>query len=255
MAGDALLALSVLREVAEEERPLTVRELTERLDANRSSVYRIARDLGSAGWLKAAGSPTGYEPTWDLMTLGVLALARNRVREILFPHAIELSARTGLSSAIAFYHDGEVIWTDRMRVSGSRVSSFLSMERAPATTVASGKILLAHEAPDEVERVSQLPVRQYAERTNVTQESILADIEATRARGYGVSDREFRVDMAGISFAVLDAAGNARAAVGVGVPSASLAELTDLCVRHGREAAEAASAELGYRVDGRESLA
>lgn len=245
MAGDALLALSVLRKLAQADCPVRIGELESELNASRSSLYRITRDLAEAGWLRAEGSPTRYSVTWATIELGLSGLSRHRVRDVIIPQGIEFSRISGHGCAVAFYDRGEVIWTDRIRVTGPRVSVSLAWRRAPAACVSSGKILLAFQPQEEIRRVAEQGLPRLTERTKTTESEILADIAETYARGYGLSDRE-HTDRAGIAFPIRDGYGNALAALAVTTNEGeTLDQMCASVLEIARQYAEIASAEMG----------
>ena len=245
MAGDALLALSVLRKLSQADCAVRIGELENELNASRSSLYRITRDLAEAGWLKAEGSPTRYSVTWKTIELGLSGLSRHRVRDVIIPQGIEFSRISGHGCAVSFYDRGEVVWTDRIRVMGQRVSVSLAWRRAPAACVSSGKILLAFQPQDEIDRVAAEGLPQLTERTKTSADEIRRDIAETRVRGYGLSDRE-HTNRAGLAFPILDGHGNALAALAVTTNEGeTLDQMCASVLQMAKQFAELASAEMG----------
>ncbi len=121
--------------------------------------------------------------------------------------------------------------------------------RAPAHCVASGKALLAAARLDREALLARLgTLVAYTPNTLTDVDALLAELERTRARGYGENREEWRVGVCGLGVPIFDGRGEPVAAVGMSVPairfgrtqSRALARQLVACARR-------ASGTLGFR--------
>jgi DNA-binding IclR family transcriptional regulator len=83
--------------------------------------------------------------------------------------------------------------------------------------VATGKVLLAHQGADEIERrVKQAEV--FTPRTITRRDDLLTELESVRNRGYAVNVGEWRENVGGIAVPVHGRSGALIAALGFSGP-------------------------------------
>ncbi len=241
------LTLEILSYLGKCDYPVTAPALAEALGASRATMYRTLDDLSRLGWVLAEGRPQAFRPSARVLALGFRCVQYNSVRERALPFAIELAMKVGGMWGIAFYERGDAIFTDRVEVVGDLVVPRLTTERYPAPTTASGKILLAHQSSDEIERVASRPLRAYAANTKRSREEILEEIALTRRRGYGFAERELREDTTGISMPVFGSSGEVVCTLGLSLYLPAREGHLEEAVVAARAAAARASTALGYR--------
>jgi DNA-binding IclR family transcriptional regulator len=238
--------LEILLFVAQSSEPVSAGAVAAGTAASRTTAYRILDDLCRDGWLRASGSPRRFSPSFRLAEIGIAVLRQNRVRDVLLPHAIELARSTQHFCYVSFYEDGEVIHTDQVVLIAERIFASLSGVRLPAPTAASGKILLAYQPPEEVERVLTRKIEKRASRTKTDPAEIHKDLALCRERGYGLSDRELSEHTVGVAVPVFNAKGQAVASLSVNVLQPTEGNVADLA-RQATNVAMRASMELGFR--------
>jgi DNA-binding IclR family transcriptional regulator len=94
-------------------------------------------------------------------------------------------------------------------------------ELVPCHCTAAGKALLAWRESWR-EAVLAESLQSFTERTTTGPESLRRELGRTVARGYAVEDREYEPDTRGLAAPVLDATGEAVAALAVVAPMADL---------------------------------
>src|SRR5699024_5603305 len=102
------------------------------------------------------------------------------------------------------------------RISGTRVGApFRKVgEPLPLHASAAGKVLLAFSGQDLMAQATQNMVR-LTEHTLATPQELRAEGEAVKKAGYALSSQEAGVDNYAVAVPVLDAMGQATAALGV----------------------------------------
>lgn len=200
------------------DRPARLQELADELQVPRSSMYALLQTLINRGWVRT-------DATGSLYGIGIRALLTGtsyldsdpRVR-IVRPYLDEASDALGET-----IHMGRLDGTDVAYLATRESHEYLRTisrvgRRLPAHAGALGKALLA-ERPDEA--LPEAPYTRLTPHTHTTRESLLADIAATRARGYSVDREEGVTGIVGFGFALrYDAP--AQDAISCSVPVARL---------------------------------
>ena len=85
----------------------------------------------------------------------------------------------------------------------------------PLHAGAAGRICLAYRS-DVAEVLARAPFPRFTPRTLTTADELRADVQATRARGYSVSDQDVTEGISALGAAVLNRKGELAAAVSIG---------------------------------------
>jgi DNA-binding IclR family transcriptional regulator len=117
----------------------------------------------------------------------------------------------------------------------------------PAHGTGVGKMLLSALSPEELDRLIPpgLMLERITETTFAERDALLAELAATRERGYALDDGESTVGLRCVAAPVYDAAGRMVAAMSVSVPSP---RMTDERLAELRVLILAGAAELSHRL-------
>ncbi len=240
-----LRTLDILEYLSSQPEPLTAQQTADATGVSRATLYRTLEDLVQAGWLSASNSPKQYSPSFRVIELGLRPLRRLHVREVVLSHLIDLSRLVGHIVTLSFYDRGDVVCTDAVQAYGDKVVPTVLGNRVPASVGAAGKILLANQPAEEIERTIAKGVPRFTDQTKTDGDEIRADIRRTLEQGYGVQDREYTPTSGGIACPVFDRTGAVVAAVAVG--GRPTAEFIAKVLPPTKDIAIRASLELGYR--------
>jgi len=94
------------------------------------------------GWLERTSG--GYRVGLTLLDVGGIGLQRNGLRERAFRHLYLLAVKTGLAVQLGILDHGEVVYLDRIVLSGFDLPTRIG-GRQPAYCTALGKAMLAFE--------------------------------------------------------------------------------------------------------------
>jgi DNA-binding IclR family transcriptional regulator len=119
--------------------------------------------------------------------------------------------------------------------------------RAPLHCTAVGKVLLAHQSAEFVERVIEAGLVACTRKTITQREAALAMLADVRARGHALDDEESEDGLRAVAAPVRNHEGMVVAAVGVAAPVQRMNRKTmQACVPATVETANAVSARLGF---------
>jgi DNA-binding IclR family transcriptional regulator len=149
----------------------------------------------------------------------------------------------------------EVVYIDRLESSQTLRLFNETGRRVPVHTTSSGKVLLAHLAEDDLERVlaAASPLAQMTPRSITDPRALRTELARVRARGWSEAVEEREVGVASIAAPIQDATGTVVAAISIGAPAARMGaqqrrRLAEVVV----EAGEAASRRLGWSPESRQ---
>ncbi|MDZ4716970.1 MAG: IclR family transcriptional regulator [Roseiflexaceae bacterium] len=223
---DALArGLEVLAVFSAARPSLTLAEIVALLGMNKSTIFRVVATLESLGFLEHDPTTRRYRPGLAVLQLGFAALSGLEMRQIAHPQLELLAEEFHETASLAVLdRDGrDIVYIDRVR-NRAIVGVVLGVgSRVPAHTASLGKALLAELSDADLsEWLAAAPPRALTEQTLTSREQLMADLAATRVRGYAMSDQELAVGLRGAAAAIRDASGRAIAAVSVSGPAATL---------------------------------
>jgi DNA-binding IclR family transcriptional regulator len=174
--------------------PARLRELSEELNAPRSSVYALLRTLVDRGWVRTDPTGTLYSIGIQALIAGTTYLDVDPLLRIIQPQVNELSSR--LDETI---HYGRLRGTEIVYLATHESTQYVRPysrvgRRLPAYATALGKAILAARlsdgGPEAV--VAHLPgqLAPLTARTITDRRALLAELEATTTRGYAIDDEE-----------------------------------------------------------------
>jgi IclR family transcriptional regulator, KDG regulon repressor len=240
-------ALDLLELLAASDTPLGVTDVAGRLGLSKPAAHRLLVALTDRGFAEQEPATSKYALGLRAFGLATLAGARRDLRGAGAPHLRELNEATGETVHEAVYDDGHVVYLDRLESRQPVAPISRIGARAPAHCVATGRAILAYLPEAEVEALAERGLERFTDSTPTTREALMADIEATRRRGYAVNEGAWRADVAGIAAPVRDYSGMVIGSIGCCLPVARLTRRSRPgLVESTLEAAAAVSAELGF---------
>jgi IclR family acetate operon transcriptional repressor len=166
-----------------------------------------------------------------LVSLVGAVLERFDLRGLAHPILMELKEKTGETVNLGILDGAEAIYLETIPGPGAiRVNTWPG-KRLPIHCTALGKALAAELSQDELGAIlAKTGLPGSTPNTHTTFESLQADLELTRQRGYAIDDEEDEVGLRCIGAPIRDHQGNTVAALSVTglahrVPLANLPEL------------------------------
>lgn len=240
-------AILLLKAFSDEHSELGISALAERLHLAKSTVHRLASTLVEAGMLEQ--SPNGqYRLGLAVFELGSLVRRKLDLSFEAKPWLMTLREQTGETVDLSILdHDGVVCVNFLESQKVNRISSGIGL-RKPVHCTAEGKVLVAFQPPQVIDRIIASTHERRTPRTLIDPDSLREELARIRSRGYAVDDEEYEIGVRSIAAPVRDDTGSSVAAVGVTGPTQRLTKnrLTVIS-RHVDAAAKAISLRLGAR--------
>jgi IclR family acetate operon transcriptional repressor len=211
--------LAILEAVAASSQPVPLRQLTDLIGIDRSSVFRLANTLRQRRFLAHPKDSKDY-------ILGPTAwrLSRRYGRTVLgtfFHHYLqELTATLGETSHFAVREGVQVFFIDHQTPTGQMVSvAGQTGEYAPLHCTAHGKALLADfDRAALVQLLGRAPLHVYTRRTLKSTTRLARVCAKVRVDGFALDDGEYMEDIRCLAAPIRDPQGEVVASVGISSP-------------------------------------
>jgi len=182
-------------------------ELSERLGWHVATLHRILGTLESIGYLRQNPDTRRYRLGLKLVKLGLRAAEELELPKVARPYMERLSARCGESVYLGTMQRCEVIYSEVVPANRSVRTTARIGDRRPMHSTGTGKVLLAHAPKDVVEDYLSQTLPRFTDRTLVDPNSLKAELNAIRERGYAITFQEHDEDVASIAASVSDLTG------------------------------------------------
>lgn len=227
---------------------LSLAQLAERAELPASTTYRIARALVRGGLLERQGRD-GYQVSPGMVALARPALSRMRI-DAAAPHLYQLAARIKLAVSLGLPGDSHLITVLCARPTVGVCEHQLPSEHEPLHASAMGKTVLAFGRHGPRASLRGLDgLERFTSRTLTSPSALLAELSATRQRGFALSDEERAEGLRAVAVPVFTSERDpAVGAIGV---QARADRLTDPVVQELLPALQYFAREVGRELAGR----
>ncbi len=240
-------AISLLKAFSETHPEWGLTDLAQRVDLNKTTVYRLLTALESEGMVVQNPATQSYRLGPEMIALGTLALRSSDLRSASHPALEVLARETGETATLEILMDDQVFILDEV-MGRHLIGATPSIgTRWPAHATSTGKVLLAHLPAGRRESILEGRLAQFTDDTVVSPEALEQELAQVRRQGYATVVGELEPDFVAVGAPVRNLDGDVVAALSVGGPRNRLTEeripeIAGLV----REAAERVSRRLGF---------
>lgn len=231
--------LRVLDHVAERTRTgavsVSLGELAATLGTAKSTVLRLTAPMVETDLLRRTPD-AGFTLGLGALLLGQSYLEGIDLRTAAAPFLRRTAEATGLTCHLVVPDGTDIVYVDKVETRGTvRMGSRVG-NRLPMRNTASGKAIVAFGDPDLLGAVLAVPVEATTEQTITDDDRWVREVDGTRARGYGIDDRENEPGIRCVAAPVLDHANQVVGAMSISglasrFPAAAVREAGDRVVR------------------------
>jgi IclR family pca regulon transcriptional regulator len=221
--GGLAKGLKVIEAFSLERPRLSIAEASALTGLDRATARRCLLTLSAAGY-------AAYDGKFFTLTPRVLRLGTGCLATMPLPRLVELSESIHQSSSVSILDDTEIVYVARAAQRRVMSISLMPGSRLPAYCTSMGRVLLAALPTDEARRLVEASLRtKRTERTMTDISALMAEIEATRERGYAAIDQEVEIGLRSVAVPLQNARGRTVASLNIGL--AATAEGMDAVIR------------------------
>ncbi|WP_104017649.1 IclR family transcriptional regulator [Roseovarius nitratireducens] len=217
-------ALGLLAEVARRD-GASLTDLARALDIPPATTHRILTTLQGRDFVRFDEERQDWSVGLEAYRTGVAYLKRAGLADMGRPVMRRLMEETGETANLAVPDGSEVVFIGQIETGNPIRAFFPPGSRTPMHASGTGKAILA--ALPEDRRARLLPttgLTGFTARTHVSLASLMADLDATRARGWSFDRDERYEGMSCIGAAILDGRGEPCAGISISGPSSRFSD-------------------------------
>lgn len=244
-------ALGILEVLAEEELPMSISDVAEKVGLKVSTTYRLLNTLVLKGFVKQEKETSKYRLTLKLIRLGRAALGYYDLRNIAKPYLHELVERCNETANLAILDGGDVVYIDQLESQNLLIVKMFAQigSRGPAHCTSTGKVMLANLEENELGRILQnMTLERFTSKTITDIEQLRRELITVRKNGYALDLGERDEGVRCVAAPVKNYEGRVIAAIGVSGPNIRLTDyyLHNELIPIVCDVAKKLSAKMGY---------
>lgn len=240
-------ALDVLEQF-HDDGELGVTELSKRLSLHKNNVFRILASLESRGYIEQNRATENYRLGTKCLQLGQTYIQHMGLLQQARPIMSDVVRDCRESAYVAVMRKGKVVPLDMVESDHPvRIASQVG-ENLPLHCTAVGKVHLAFEPAEEVQRVLSNELSLHTHRTMLNRPVLLEQLGAIATRGYAVDNGEYMADVRTVAVPIKNYTRTVVGSLAVSGPAYRIPperaerEIIPLAVKAGHEL----SSRLGY---------
>lgn len=198
----AFAVLEVLRDVESEE--LSLKELSDRLGMNKSTVFGLVNTLVNLGYLKRDEHTQQYSLGFRFLSFSDSVKSQDVLLKTIHPYLADLSRKYGETAHCAVEYQGKVIYLDKVTAPQSiSINSQIGQENWMHCTGV-GKCLLAHMSEEALNQVMALGLPEFTPHTLTSPKALQQELKKIRKQGYAQDQEEIELGLSCVAVPVFD---------------------------------------------------
>lgn len=201
-------------------RVLSLAEICTRTGYPRSTTHRLLAAMREVGFVEQDRERDAYRLGLRLFELGNTALANLDLHREGRPIVDALHRLTGHAVHLAVFDGLRAVVIERTEAMAGLARTMV--ENSPAHCTSVGKAILAHQPSGTVARVIQAGLERFTEDTLTEADTLAAELERTRVRGFAIDDGEHQPGLRCVGAPIRNQSGTVFAAISVSAPARDL---------------------------------
>jgi DNA-binding IclR family transcriptional regulator len=216
--------LRLLCEFSRQERELSAPELARRLQAPRTTVFRLLSTLEQMGFVERTPDGRNYRLGMAVLRLGFEYLASLELTELGQPLLARLCDDLRYACNLVVRDGRQIVYVAKVSPPALLSSAINVGARLPAHATVLGRILLEDLSLAELRALyPEDRLEIFSENTPRSVRELFEMVQSDRERGYVLGEGFFESSISTIAAPVRDHSGRVIAALGATIPSAHIA--------------------------------
>ncbi len=239
----AVDVLELLRDVG---RPLSLQEISVRLEMVKSSTFRLLCTLERRGYVERLDGSGRYYlgVQWRSFQQGFPA--HQPLTEVAVPYMRRLLEQFGETINLGVLREGEVLYLEMLESPHSFRMAAKVGSRSPVHSTALGKAIAAYLPADEVDALISRGLPPLTPRTITSPAAWKRELSRTKARGYAEDNGETELDASCLGAPIFGAGGQVIAAISLSGPASRVRAMKVAAARSLVESCASISRALGH---------
>ena len=189
-------ALKILQCFRGNNEEMGISEISDCINLSKSTTYGLVNTLKATGFLEQNMNNKKYRLGIELFELGNLVQSRMDLRDEARPFCKKLSEKYNTTVHLAVFHEGDVIYVDKLINNDLQIVSSQVGMRTPMYCTGVGKGILAYLGDGYLEKyIFSRPLKKLTNNTITTREELVEELKNVREKGYAVDDEEIEMGL------------------------------------------------------------
>ena len=205
--------LAVMEAFSQQTPQMTISQLSARTGLSRAAVRRCLYTLSKLGY---AGAEDGqkYALKPKMLQLSHTYTLSNTLSSAAQPILERLSAKLDESFSVATLDGDDIVYIARTQVHRLMNVDIHVGSRLPAYCTSMGRVMIASQPPDEVERyLARVQLKPLTQKTVDSVDKLRSMLRNVRRNGYAICDQEFELGLRSMAVPVYSTSGKAIATI------------------------------------------
>ncbi len=213
-------AFKILELFDEKDKELSATEIHKYLSYNKTSTFRIIKNLEDAGYIEKDSLTLKYKLGLKIYYLGSLAESHTEIKRITRPFLEKLNEECHETVHLAVLHQGEALYLDKIEGKKTiRAITRIGM-KLPAHCSGVGKMLLASLSEDALEEIiGEKGLKGFTDNTITDSNDLKAELTQIQKQGYAIDSEEIEEGLKCSAAPLLNSEGKVLAAISISAPS------------------------------------
>lgn len=192
-------ALKIVSVFSFEQPELTLSEIVEKTNLNRTTVYRLLYTLEQKRFISYNADSGTYSLGIKFFELGGVFSSNFSEKNVIDIYLDKLMSKVNHTILVARLFNDELLYIDKRESRNElRVTSEIGRRRPPNYGIL-GKILMAYLSEKEIYRLlKKYPLKKYTERSITSEQVFLDTLKRIRENGYYIAHEETMKGVVGI---------------------------------------------------------
>jgi DNA-binding IclR family transcriptional regulator len=208
--------LKILEILGKSNKPLSLNEISEHFDIDRSSIFRLLGTLIANNFVHQDQETKKYILGFKIMELSGAFGEQTNIEQSLRPVLKSVCEKTHQNSHMALLDGNEVVFI-AVEQPKQNLSMHISVGmREPAHATALGKVLLAYKNKQELQLILRaLNLKKYTQNTITSTSEYVKHLETIRKNNFALDNEEYRDGVMCIAAPVFNHKGTVEYSIGI----------------------------------------
>ena len=210
----ALLLLEYI--ISHPEKKLTLTELAEVMDLDKSSVFRILTTLSRHGLVRQEEGKKLYKPGFGIFGLASSLYEQMKLPVVVSPYLREIARKTQENAHLAVKSGTQAVFIDREQGTNRILTNTNIGDTEELHCTAVGKCLICDYSREELDILfGGQTLRRFTERTITDLDALSGELDEVKAKGYGTDIEEYEPNVVCLACPIINYQGKIIAAIGI----------------------------------------
>ena len=228
---------------------LRITDISKNLRLHKSTVHRLLSTLAERGYIQQNPESNKYQLGLKILELSSSLLQRMELRKVAHPILEKLANQSQETIHLLILDNEEAVYIDKVEYPHTiQLQSYIG-KHIPLHSTASGKLLLANLAEEEVDRIiKKKRLIRYTKNTITSPILLKKELRKIKKQDYSVDNIEYEKNVRCVAAPIRDFSGRVIASLSISGPTMRMKpkRVTSL-IKLAQEAGKEISQSLGYK--------